>query len=277
MKSVCLAGFASTKILTHDLPGDVPIWSLNNAWIHDFPRLDAIFDPHRLEHITDPAWCRNGRESHDRIDWLRSNTETPVYMVDAYEEIPMSRRYPFEAVVEMLGSSDDLTSTFALMMGNAILEGYELVYVYGFHMKAGTEYTYQLPGGKALIGFARGRGIKVIGPPESELFSPHKIYGLEGTAMITRRTIEQYQTIYRQQQTELEAEFNRWAGILKQRQKGFVKNGKIMGNRGPIEEASKTANELYIKNREAAAVIEAMQHLIDEADMKEVDPLMIGV
>ena len=279
MKEVALVGFASsTNKYAWDLPEDVPIWSLNDAFNKGFPRLDLIFDPHYIEHIKHTAYIK-GREDHSRIDWLRSNTEIPIYMLKAYDEVPMARRYPWEDVIEMLGGKDDLTSTFALMMAFAVLQGYERVYVYGFNMGVSYEYRHQLPGGKAMIWFARGRGVEVIGPSEgSQLFRPTKIYGLEGTAMINRRTLDKAQEAYKIQARTNEANFYKWKGILEERKKGFVgKNGTIMGNKDAIGEAAQECHRFDVQRFGSQSIVEALQRLIDEADMIETEPVQVEI
>ena len=231
MKEVALVGFASsTNKHIWDLPEDVPIWSLNDAFNKGFPRLDMVFDPHHIEHIQHPAYIK-GREDHSRIDWLKDNTETPLLMLKAYDEVPMAEAYPINEVIEMLGNTDDvpLTSTFSLMMGYALLKGYERIYVYGFNMGVEYEYKHQYPGGMAMIWFARGRGVEVIGPgKESRLFQPTRIYGFEGTAMIVRRQLEKVQGAYQVQVKNNEADFNKWVGIMKERQAIYKKYEETM-------------------------------------------------
>jgi hypothetical protein len=163
-------------------------------------------------------------------------------------------------------------------MAKAILDGYERIYVYGFNMGVDSEYIHQLPGGKYMVGFARGRGIEVIGPPESHLFERRKIYGYQGTAMITRRTLEKVQGAYKQQVDFNRDQFFKWQGILEERKKGFVKeDGRIMGNKDAIGEAFAKVRTHDTQRFAAQAVVEAFQRLIDEADMIEVDPVKIEV
>jgi len=273
MKEVCILGFAhSTQAPAWDLPDSVEIWSLNNAFMKGFPRLDAVFDPHPIEHIKHPSYIK-GRPNHDRIEWLRTNTKIPVYMQQAYDEVPMSRRYPIEEVIEILGDKDDLTSTFALMMAYAILQEYDRIYVYGFNMGVEYEYRYQLPGGRAMVRFAKARGIEVIGPPESRLFQPTKVYGYEGSAMITRRQLEKAQDAYKRQVKENDANFHQWHGVFQERAKIHKNNG----NQQAVIEAQQMTGKYQMQGFAAKAVVDALQKLIDEADMIEVDPVEIGM
>ena len=278
MNEVCLLGFAqSTQGPAWELPKSVPIWSLNNAFMKGFPRLDAVFDPHPIEHIKHPAYIK-GRPTHDRIEWLRTNTEIPVYMQKAYKEVPMAVRYPIEEVIQLLGDKEDLTSTFALMMAYAILQEPKRIYVYGFNMGVEYEYRYQLPGGRAMIRFAKARGIDVVGPPESLLFRPTKVYGYEGSAMIGRRTLEKAQQAYQVQVDQNDAEFHRWQGVLNERTKGYVnKHGRLMGNHQAVQEAQQKMAQYQMQSFAAKSCVDALQKLIDEADLIETEPVKIEV
>ena len=291
MKEVALIGFASsTNKYVFDLPEDVPIWSLNDAFNKGFPRLDLIFDPHHIEHIKHPAYIE-GREDHSRIDWLHDNTELPLMMLKAYDEVPMAEAYPINEVIEMLGNTDDLplTSTFSLMMGYALLKGYERIYVYGFNMGVEYEYLHQYPGGYAMIWYARAKGVEVIGPPKgSRLFHPTRIYGYEGTAMITRRTLEKIQGAYKVQVENNKKDFNQWVGIFNERKGKYEEYMKAAGNGKHSQKRKKEMEEALIEAQKnirtydtqrfaSMSVVEAFQRLVDEADMIEVDPVEIEI
>ena len=241
MKEVALVGFAtSTQRLAWDLPETVEIWGLNNAFMAEknYKRLDMLFDPHHLEEIKHPL-LNDGKETFERIEWLQSNTKIPVYMQKVHDEIPMSRRYPIEDVIRMKGDKNDLTSTFVLMLAFALLDkDIKKIYVYGFNMGVDYEYKYQLPGAKFWLGFAKGRGVEVIGPELSKLFEPNVVYGYEGTAMITRRQLDKAKEAYEQQQKENDKLFNIWLGKMQDRKQGFVnQKGRITGNHNKIMEA----------------------------------------
>jgi len=278
LKEVCLVGFArSTNKYAWELPETVPIWSLNDAFLKPFPRVDVIFDPHYLEHIKHKAYVM-GIEDSRRIDWLRENTETPIYMLEAYPEIPMARRYPIDEIVEWKGDKNNLTSTYALMMAYALMTGHERIYVYGFNMAVEYEYVHQLPDGLYWKGRAEGMGVDVIGPPESNIFRQRKVYGYEGTAMITRRTLEKVQDAYKQQVEKNAADYHKWTGRFEDRKKGFVnKKGAVQGNHKKIGEALEKMRVYDTQRFASQSVVEAFQRLINEADMVEVEPVKIEV
>ena len=243
-----------------------------------FPRLDMVFDPHPIEHIKHTAYIK-GRPTHDRIDWLRTNTKIPIYMQEAYPEVPMAQRYPIEDVIRLRGGKEDLTSTLALMMAYAILQEPERIYIYGFNLMVEYEYLHQLPGAKFWKGFAEGRGIEVIGPPESKLFESTKVYGYEGTSMITRRTLKKHQKSYQLQAEQNKKALDEWNGALAQRMNGFInpKTKRIMGNHKLIQEAQDQVRIFDTQLFGSRLGVEIFDRLLKEVDLIEVEPVEIKV
>lgn len=76
-------------------------------------------------------------------------------------------RYPFDAVAADVGAY--WCSSIAYMLALAIHEGAQEIALYGVDMAGHDEYGYQHPNCEFLIGFARGRGIKVRIPDVSPL------------------------------------------------------------------------------------------------------------
>lgn len=75
--------------------------------------------------------------------------------------------YPFDEVARTVG--DYWCSSIAYMLALAIHEGAEEIGVYGVEMRGDDEWGYQRPNCEYLIGFARGKGIKVHIPDSSPL------------------------------------------------------------------------------------------------------------
>ena len=74
-------------------------------------------------------------------DWLHEKHDFPIYMIEAYPEIPGAVRYPLESASEVyhgLGRNV-FTSTFDFMIALAIAEKYERVYIFGFEMATSTD------------------------------------------------------------------------------------------------------------------------------------------
>jgi len=183
-KAVALVGFGPSMKLMHDLPPDVEIWSLNAVEEYDFPRLDRAFELHPLRDLVleTPRWDR-----------LRKPLPYPVYVLEADPRIPSGVAYPIEAVCDeafeniIVGDENAryMDSTFPYMLALAVHEGYKVVIVCGFEFQSDTEYRYQRPGAALMIGWAAGKGVKVILPEETGLL-PRTLYGYEDYQMISR-------------------------------------------------------------------------------------------
>ena len=103
----------------------------------------------------------------------------PVYMQFWTPEVPGSVGYPLYEVQKKVfrdkfWRGDDkyvkyFTSTFAYMMGIAILEDFERIEVYGFEMADEIEYISQKACAEFWIGYAMGKDIEVYTPDNCQL------------------------------------------------------------------------------------------------------------
>ena len=71
------------------------------------------------------------------------------------------------------------TCTISYMVADCILEGVSEIGIWGVDLAVGSEYTYERPGVEYMLGIAKGRGIPVTLPPESDLLTAIGLYGLE--------------------------------------------------------------------------------------------------
>lgn len=125
---------------------------------------------------------------------------TPIYMVDAYPDIPNAIRYPIEDMITefdpqkrlhvwkepfknsyALDWNGYLTNSVSYMIAIAIHAGYEEIGIYGVDMAqiAGGEYSMQRASCEYYVGIAVGRGIKVTIPASADLLKTRMIYGFE--------------------------------------------------------------------------------------------------
>jgi hypothetical protein len=112
-------------------------------------------------------------------------------MIDRYNEVPASVRYPLEAICEDLlpGFTRDgemvryFTSSVCLAFALAIHQRYERIELYGVEMASDTEYVYQREGVYFWIGVAIGRGVQVVLHPKCGLFRA-PVYGYESETEI---------------------------------------------------------------------------------------------
>ena len=269
MKKVALVGFArNSNAGAWELPDDVEIWTLNHCARLGLPRIDRLFDMHRWELIQDPHFLvREYQQDHH--EYLREEHDFPIYMVDKYDEVPASVRYPFEKVKHLGGKYRTFTSSFCYMIAMAVQEGYDRIDIMGFDMVAKTEYEYQRESAVKWIAWAKGTGIDVNLAPTSGLHSKvNLLYGYEGIPMVSRQSIERYVAAYKQEGEKSEAEMMKWAGVLGERRRQSASRRKM-----------KEAQDYYEGFMRQAAMNEgaskAMQFLLDECDMIEQEPLLV--
>ena len=183
-KTVAFVGLAPTScsLAPFEEP-DVEVWCLNE--MHAFPwmkRATRWFQIHDSD-----SWKRYiaKRDVRGHYDWLKRNPlDIPIYMQYQTDLVPRSVGYPLHEVVGKVFKNfwrGDMhvkyfTSTFAYMMGIAVLEGFERVEIYGFEMADDIEYVKQKACAEFWIGYAMGQGIEVYTPPNCQiLFSA--LYG----------------------------------------------------------------------------------------------------
>ncbi len=187
-KTVAIVGLApsSCSLAPFDDP-EVEIWALNE--MHAFPqwfkRATRWFQIHDTE-----SWHRYiaKRDVRGHANWLRTNPlNIPIYMQYYNEEVPQSIGYPLHEVVDLVfkdfrrGNTKVkyFTSTFAYMMGIAMLEGhepdkpdvkpFERIEIYGFEMSDNIEYVQQKACAEFWIGYALGKGVEVYTPPNCQI------------------------------------------------------------------------------------------------------------
>lgn len=172
MKKVAIVGFApSTKDMA---PKDMELWGLNDLDLTG--NITRWFDIHPIEQLRNMP-SRNGEESY--IQRLANRT-CPVYMQQKVDDVPNSVAYPLERIIKKFGNY--FTNSISYMLALAIDEGYEEIHIYGVDMAQGTEYAHQRPSCEYFIGLARGMGINVVVPKQSDLLKTAYLYGFEAPA-----------------------------------------------------------------------------------------------
>jgi len=172
-KTVALVGMATTTCALAPFEDrDVEIWALNE--MHAFSWLKRADRWFQIHHST--SWRRDiaKRNVHGHREWLQENPlDIPIYMQYYQEEVPKSIQYPLREVCEIAFKNirrgdakiKYFTSTFAYMMGIALLDKFERIELYGFEMSSGDEYIEQKGCAEFWIGLASGLGIEIYMPP----------------------------------------------------------------------------------------------------------------
>ena len=179
IKKVAIVG---TAMSYKEAPFDDPsweIWGLNDHW-NMLPRATRWFESQNEEH------CSISKVSHrpemTRMDYY-NKCPIPVYMPDHYESAPMSIRYPIEEIQAWLSEIDNsginyFTNTVSFQIALAIYEGFDIIHLYGVDMAVGSEYEKQRPSCEFFCGIAKGLGIELYIPIQSDLLKCMERYGM---------------------------------------------------------------------------------------------------
>jgi hypothetical protein len=183
-KTVALVGMGvSSCALAPFEDKDVEIWAINEMhnwkWLK---RADRWFQIHATQ-----SWQRDlaKRNVYGHREWLMENPlNIPIYMQYWQEEVPKSIAYPLREVCAKFFKNirrgdakiKYFTSTFAYMMGVALLEEFDRIELYGFEMSATDEYIEQKGCAEWWMGLAMGLGVEIYLPPDCILMYSN-LYG----------------------------------------------------------------------------------------------------
>lgn len=211
MKSVAIVGFSQfTSNLIEDSQAD-ELWTLNHAFVlgERFPRIDRLFELHKY------GWAlRKGEHRLDRYyNYLRRQHDYPIYMQKKYKSFPSSVQYPLEeinkfAFSNLLRNGEPniyYTSTIGYMLAMAVYEGFDTIEIHGIDMTNETEYNYQKPAGEWMIGFAVGKGVKVILHPDTALCKA-QLYGYDRVPAASRERAVELLDMYQSEHKRYHAE-----------------------------------------------------------------------
>jgi hypothetical protein len=170
-KKICIVGFAPGH---EKAPYDDPsfeIWGVNEMYMaQGVKRFDVLFELH------DYKWICEGKRYKEHITWLRE-AKIPLMMQQHFDDIPNSVPFPRKVLEEKYGAY--FTNTISWEIALAMHIGVDEIHIYGVNMATDIEYQSQRPSCEYYIGLARGKGIKVYIPPESDLLKCFYQYGFE--------------------------------------------------------------------------------------------------
>jgi hypothetical protein len=139
-------------------------------------RADYVFQMHI------PTIWRNPKNRNDpnHYEWLQREDIPLVVMMDHYEDVPQSVKFPLDEICDQLLGSVNFryfTSSVAYALAFAIYKGYKKIELYGVEMETQTEYASQRPGVAFWVGYAAGAGIEF--ESHVRMFT-EPLYGYEG-------------------------------------------------------------------------------------------------
>lgn len=205
-EKVAIVGFAPTWPQAPFKDNDFEIWGCNECHMV-FPRVDLLFELHSPKVIIDTKKEMAGKH----LEWLR-NAKIPLLMQKHYEDIPNSIPFPKDYIVGKYGNY--FTNTISWQIALAIDLGFKEIHLYGVNMANDEEYASQRPSVEYFVGLARGMGIEVFIPDQSDICKSWTLYGFEDEqATIIHKRIkhfkEEHQT--KRQQLEVAAQNNIFA------------------------------------------------------------------
>lgn len=172
MKSVAVVGNLAAGDPPYDDP-NIDIWAFNCGAMNK-PRIDAAFQMHQQSEYESLG--------EEYLGWLASCT-IPVFMREESAKFPTAQEYPFDRIFQLtrhikLREKEIrfFTSSPALAIALAVLQGRPSISIYGIEMMDNKEYRNQRECFAFWVGFAGGRGIPVDLYCAGSIFSK-PIYG----------------------------------------------------------------------------------------------------
>ena len=270
MRTVALVGKSplTRGLVTESLADE--IWGAGTSYIDT--RLDRLYEVHPLYQL------KSGHYKAGHWDWLTTQDEVRVLMLEPSEEVPAAEKYPVPAAVALCaemtratgGPQKVFTSSFDFMLAAAILEDWDRVELYGFDIATkNTEYLYQVPGVAYWLGQAVGRGIEVVLPDTSPLMRSN-IYAWEsGGQMIARHDVDVRLRKYKAAEKTAQMTLNSLLGLSR----GL---SSANGSADPANKERQPVIQIQIQHAERSLFVKAgarlaLEQMIDECDYSEPD------
>lgn len=197
------------------------IW-LMNEWpmMNWCKRWTASIDVHWPTIFKNRKFDRNTdkKEKMDYYEWLKKPHGKPIYMQEAFPEIPDAVKYPLKEINSTLLSNIqyenepiiNFRTSVSYITALAIYLGYEQIDYYGIELQ-GVEYKGQMSNFNFWTGVAVGKGIKVnLHCSRGSFVAP--LYGYQ--AFIKDSKTDQYYNAMLEQLEEKKREYNMLEGAF---------------------------------------------------------------
>lgn len=202
---VAIIGYTDHRALAPYNDDDWEIWGLNDLY-YEMPsgmpnermRWFQLHPWSEVAHwkdvpVTDDPLNFAGGPPHPRdpnhVPWLAdAASKWRVYLMSERPEVPDAHVYPKDDAYRFFSLDGKkpnryFTNSISWMLGLAIMEGFKEIGLYGVDMMMGggegSEYGYQRPSCEFFLGWARGAGITIHLPDESDLLKTAFVYGDE--------------------------------------------------------------------------------------------------
>ncbi len=190
MRRIAIVGYTTTRELAL-APEWTERWGMNN--------LHQLIPPAQFARWYDLH--PNSSISTDAIheQWLMSGASgLPVFVWEPQDKWPTSVAFPRREITDAFGTY--FTNSVSWMIAHAMAEGVTHLGLFGIDMATGSEYAAQRPSVEYFIGLARGQGIEVTIPDQSDLLQGGGLYGTSDDPSGLRAKLEQRLSELRQMQ-----------------------------------------------------------------------------
>jgi hypothetical protein len=166
MKKLAIVGAeAQTRHLAPYDDQDYVIWVFNEWGNAEWcKRWDAVIQVHNPSVYKDI----NNKKDPQHWDWLKRKHGKPIYMQDVDPQVPDSRRYPIEQVLELMSNirykgekQKYFRATISYAIALALYLGYKEIHIYGVELSHHAEYKSQRDNFIFWNGVAAGRGVVI--------------------------------------------------------------------------------------------------------------------
>jgi hypothetical protein len=198
-EKVAIVGFAPTWPQAPFKDDNFEIWACNEFHMLG-QRIDLLFELHGRREIAEKE---RDKEKQEHLNWMR-NAKIPILMQKHYDDIPNSIPFPRDYIVEKYGNY--FTNTISWQIAVAIDLGFKEIHLYGVNMANDEEYASQRPSVEYFVGLARGMGIMVYIPDQSDICKAWTLYGFEDEmATVIHKRIKHFKDENIQKRQQLEA------------------------------------------------------------------------
>lgn len=204
-QAVILGGGAKARCLDLEFVDQegVEIWGVNfmhtkTSWV---PRFDRMFNIHRYELLKKygyPVWSD--------AEWTRDHKETRVFLADVWPDKRVARAEVFPSLsLRAYPRGDYHCNSLDWLVAYAVYEGFEAVHLHGWNLEreGAVEQLSAARCAEYWIGFAEGRGVKVIAAEDSaicgvyHLVKSNRVYGYDDCPYYEDLTLEGKDPPYR--------------------------------------------------------------------------------
>ena len=237
---------------------DCDIWVFNEALATDWcKRADGVFQLHK------PVIWRSSTNRNDshHYEWLQSGDTPIIYMIDQYEDVPKSERYPLMEIMSAFPTAKQyFTSSVSYALALAVYKGYKIIEVYGVEMETGTEYGHQRTGVAYWVGFAEGQGIYV--DYHSPKFFAAPLYGYEGDIQIPLEHYQKRMAVIEPHLVGTKSQIDQVQGMIDDLLNSFIKTYKT--DLSSLDELALALGQNYHNQAMMEGAYKTNKHYLDK-------------